>query len=133
MKTERNIYKLKLELLTKYMKRKERKLTEYVERKKRSWINNKIRQTEEANNKNDVRKFFKDTQFFIKQKSVLPISCKDKSGNLLLEHGDILRMWRQYFCDLQTISSGTEESISENIILSNSEEVPLPTYYEVNQ
>jgi len=64
---------------------------------------------------------------------VLPISCKDKSGNILSEHGDILRRWRQYFCDLQTISSGTEELISENVILSNSEEVPPPTYYEVNQ
>jgi hypothetical protein len=34
---------------------------------------------------------------------------------------------------LQNICSGTEESISENIILTNSEEVPPPTYYEVNQ
>jgi len=51
----------------------------------------------------------------------------------LSEHGDILQRWRQYFCDLQTISSGTEELISENVILSNSEEVPPPTYYEVNQ
>jgi len=64
---------------------------------------------------------------------VLPISCKDKSDNILSEHGDILRSWRKYFCDLQTISSGTEELISEIVILSNSEEVPPPTYYEVNQ
>ena len=63
---------------------------------------------------------------------MLPLSCKDKSCNILSEHGDILRRWRQYFCDLQT-SSGTEELISENVILSNSEEVPPPTYYEVNQ
>jgi len=33
----------------------------------------------------------------------------------------------------KTISSGTEELISENVILSNSEEVPRPTCYEVNQ
>jgi len=51
----------------------------------------------------------------------------------LSEHGDILRRWRQYFCDLQTINSRTEELISENIILSNSEQVPPPTYYEVNK
>jgi len=63
---------------------------------------------------------------------VLTISCKDKSGNILSEHGDILQRWRQYFCDLQTISSGTVELISKNIILSNSEEVPPPTDYEVN-
>ena len=64
---------------------------------------------------------------------LLPISCKDKSGNILSEHGDILWRWRQYFCDLQTISSGIEELISKNVILSNSEEVPQSTYYEVNQ
>jgi len=69
--------------------------------------------------------FFKEAQFFNKQKSVLSIFCKDKSGNILSEHGDILRRWRQYFCDLQT-NTRTEELISENIILSNAEEVPHP-------
>ena len=34
MKLERNVYKLRLELLAKYMKRKEQKLTEYVEKKR---------------------------------------------------------------------------------------------------
>jgi len=133
MKPERNIYKLKPELLAKYMKRKELKLTEYVGGGKRIWINNKVRQIEEASNKNDARKFLKEVQFFNKQKSVLPISCKHESGNILSEHRDILRRWRQYFGDLQTISSGTEELISENVILSNFDEVPPPTYYEVNQ
>jgi len=36
MELERNIYKFKLELLAKYMKRKERKLTEYEEKKRES-------------------------------------------------------------------------------------------------
>jgi hypothetical protein len=36
-------------------------------------------------------------------------------------------------CDLQTINTRSEELISENIILTNAEEVPEPTYYEVNQ
>ena len=79
-----------------------------------------------------ARKVFKEAQFFNKQKSLLPVSCKDKSGNILSELGDTLQRWIQYFCDLQT-SSGTEELISENVILSNSEVVPPPTYYEVNQ
>jgi len=108
MKPERNIYKLKLELLVKYMKRKELKLTEYVEKKNRIWINNKIRQIEEASNKNG-RKFFKAAQFFNKQKLVFPISCKDKSGNTLSEHGDILRRWRQYFCASVTYKPSVPE------------------------
>ena len=36
MKPERNIYKLKLELLSKYIKCKELKLTGYVEKKRES-------------------------------------------------------------------------------------------------
>jgi hypothetical protein len=116
------------------MKRKEQKLTEYVEREKKIiWINNKIKQIEEASNKNYTRKFFKEVQFFNKQQSVLPLFCKDKNGNTLSEHGDILRRWGQYFCDLQTINTRSEELISENIISSDAEEVPPPTYYEVNQ
>jgi hypothetical protein len=54
------------------------------------WINNKIRQTDVASNKNDARTFFKEAQFFNKQKSLLPISCKDKSGNMLSENEDIV-------------------------------------------
>jgi len=34
--------------------------------KKRIWINNKIRQTEKASNKNDAGNFFKEAQFFNK-------------------------------------------------------------------
>ena len=101
--------------------------------KKRMWINNKIKQKEEASNKNETRNFFKEGQFFNKQQLVLPIFCKDKSGNILSEHGDILQRWKQYFCDLQTMNARPEEFIFENAILNNAEEVPPPTYYEVNQ
>jgi len=55
--------------------------------KKRIWINNKIRQIEEASNKNDARRLFKEAQFFNKQKLVLPISCKETSGNIVRAWG----------------------------------------------
>jgi hypothetical protein len=58
---------------------------------------------------------------------------RDKSGNILSEHGDILRRWRQYFHDLQITNARSEELISENTNLNNAEEVPPPTYHEVNQ
>ena len=59
---------------------------------------------------------------------MLPISFKAKSCNILSEHGDILQKWRQYYCDLQTIGSETKKLICENLILSNFEEVPPPTF-----
>jgi hypothetical protein len=114
------------------MKQKELKLTECI-KKKRIWINNKIKQIEEASNKNETRKFFKEVQFFNKQQLVLPTFGKDKSGNTLLEHGDILQRWRKYFCDLQSMNASFEELSSENTILNNVKEVPPPTYYEGNQ
>ena len=64
---------------------------------------------------------------------MLPVFCREKSGNILSEHGDILQRWRQYFCELQTTNVRSEELISENTILNNTEEVPPPTYHEVNQ
>ena len=76
---------------------------------------------------------FKEAQFFYEQQLVLPIFCKDKSCNILSEHGDILQRWRQYFCDLQTTNARPEELISDNTILNNAEEVPPSNYYEVNQ
>jgi hypothetical protein len=114
------------------MKCKERKLTGYVEKKKRIWINNEIKQIEETRNKNETRKIFK-AQFFNKQQLVLPILCKDKSGNILSEHGDILQRWKQYFSDLQNMNARFKELIPENTVLNNVEEVPPPTYYAVSQ
>ena len=66
--------------------------------KKSVWISNKIKQIEET------RKFFKEAQF-------LPMFCRDKSGNILSEDGDILQRWRQYLCDLQTMNARPEELI----------------------
>ena len=64
---------------------------------------------------------------------MLPIFCKDKSGNILSEHGDMLQRWKQYFCDLQSMNAKFKELIPENTILNNVEEEPPPAYYEVSQ
>jgi sorting nexin-29 len=64
---------------------------------------------------------------------VLPRFCKDRSGNILAEHGDILQRWKQYFCDLQSMSARFKELISEDTILNNVEKVPPRTHYEVNK
>ena len=64
---------------------------------------------------------------------MLPIFCKDKSGNIPSEHRHILQRWKQHFCDLQSMNVRPKELVFENIIFNNGEEVPPPTYYEVNQ
>ena len=65
--------------------------------------------------------FLKKPSFFNKKQLVLPIFCKDKSGNILSEHGDILLRWKQYFCDLQSMNARFKELIPENTILNNVE------------
>jgi hypothetical protein len=102
-------------------------------RKKQEWINNKIKHIEELNDKKETQKFFKEAQFFNKQQSTLPNFCKDKKGNILSEHQDILQRWKQYFCDLQSLNDPQSKMDTENITYNNVEEVPPPTYQEVTQ
>ena len=71
MKPERNIYKLKTIATREIYEAKRTEANRICIEKNRIWINNKIRQIEEANNKNDVRTFFKEAQVFNKQKSLL--------------------------------------------------------------
>ena len=63
----------------------------------------------------------------------MPNFCKDKSGNILSEHKDILQRWKQYFCDLQSLKDSQSEIDIENITFNNVEEVSPPTYHEVTQ
>ena len=102
-------------------------------RKKRDWINNKIKYIEELNDKKETQKFFKEAQFFNKQHTTLPNFCKDKYGNILSEHQDILQRWKQHVCDLQNLNELQPERVTENITFKNEEEVPPPTYQEVTQ
>lgn len=36
---------------------------------------------------------------------------KDKRGNILSEHQDILQRWKQYFCDLQSLNDPNQKWI----------------------
>jgi hypothetical protein len=92
----------------------ETKRTECVEKRREYRYIKKFKEREQANNKMKQEFFFKEAQYFNTQQLVLPIFFKDKSGNILSEHGDILQRWRQYFCDLQTMNAIPEELISEN-------------------
>jgi hypothetical protein len=89
-------------------------------RKNRDWINNKIKYIEELNDKKETRKFYKETQFFNKQQTTFPNFCKDKYGNTLSEHQNILQRWKQHFCDLQSLNELQPEANTENITKKNS-------------
>jgi len=50
--------------------------------KKKQWLNNRIKQIEEAHKQNKTRKFFKDIQTFQNDSSPPIFTCKDENGTL---------------------------------------------------
>jgi YesN/AraC family two-component response regulator len=50
--------------------------------KKKQWVNNRIKEVEEAHKRNDTRKFFKDIRAFQKDRFFPIFACKDENGTL---------------------------------------------------
>ena len=66
-------------------------------RKKKGWLNDKIKQIEEANRKNETQKFYKNSAFFNKKQTQLIPLCKDNNGAIISEKTLVLEKWKQYF------------------------------------
>jgi hypothetical protein len=66
-------------------------------RKKKEWLNDKTEQIEEANRKNESRKFYKNSAFFNKKPTQLIPLSKDSNGVILSEKTLVLEKWKQYF------------------------------------
>ena len=50
--------------------------------KKKQWINNRIKQVEEAHKQNDTRKFLKYIRAFQNDRPLTIFACKQENGNL---------------------------------------------------
>jgi len=61
---ERNVYKRELEQTKNNTHKQARKKANICKEKKKQWLNNRIKQIEEAHKQNYTRKFFKDIQTF---------------------------------------------------------------------
>ena len=113
--------------------RKGKKQTRSVTRKRKKWLNNKIIEIEESHKKNEVRKFFKDLKFFSQGQVIIPSMCKDTEGNLVTQIDQVLRHWKDYFCELLHVND--EQSI-QTLLVSEDEshitqEISPPTFNEV--
>ena len=64
-------------------------------RQKKKWLNNKIKQIEEASRKNETWKFYKDTLSLIKKQTQLIPLCKDNSGTVISERISVLENCKQ--------------------------------------
>ena len=68
-------------------KKKRRVATKICRNKKNHWLNNRIRRTEEAHTRNEMRKFYKDIKTFrqTQQAGMSLLVCKDDKGNVLIK------------------------------------------------
>jgi hypothetical protein len=71
--------------------------------KKKQWLNNRIKQVEEAHKQNEPRKFFKDIRTFQNNSSPPIFTCKYENGILKTDKQEVLDRWKQYFADIMKI------------------------------
>jgi hypothetical protein len=57
---------------------------------------NKILQIEQ----NEIKNFYEEIKYFKQPQIILPTSCKDSRGNVILQIEDVLKRWKEYFCNI---------------------------------
>jgi hypothetical protein len=138
----RQIIKRKIEARSKWLQQKTRASYEIystkrkeannlINQKKKKWLNNKILQIEQNNNKNEIKRFYEDIKYFKQPQVILPEFCKDSRGNVILQIEDVLKRWKEYFCNIlkpPTISYRINLTTTH---ISNQDEVEPPTYNEI--
>jgi hypothetical protein len=83
-----------------YYSQKRRDANRVCKQKKKIWLNNTIKQREEAHKQNNARKFFKDIRSFQGEKPIGVLACRDEDGKLISEQKKILERWEQFFSTL---------------------------------
>jgi sorting nexin-29 len=100
--------------------------------KKKQWINNRIKQVEEAHKRNDTRKFFKDIRAFQSDRSFSILACKVKNGTLKTDKQEAMDRWKQYFSDLIVTDKNIDNQVHEVHSIENDIEIEPSTYKEVS-
>ena len=100
--------------------------------KKKQWLNNRIKQVEEAHKQNETRKFFKDIQTFQNDRFPSLFTCKDENAVLKTDKQEVLDRWKQYFTDHMNIDKKNENQAQEEHTSENETEIELLSYKEVS-
>jgi hypothetical protein len=101
-------------------------------RKKKVWLNNRIKEIEEASRRNDLQKFYKEIKSFSKAHPPQIPLCKGPNGDLISEKALVLQRWRQYFCELLNREDLMIRRYQENTLLNTDTEITIPAYEEIN-
>jgi hypothetical protein len=95
--------------------------------RKKQWINNRIKQVEEAHKRNNTRNFFKDIQALQNDRSSPILACKGENGTLKTDKQEIMNRWKQYFADLMKTDNNIDNQVQEVHTIENDTETELPT------
>jgi hypothetical protein len=72
--------------------------TKICRNKKQHWLNNRIKEIQEAYRRNETRKFYKDIKMIRKtEQAGTLLLCKVDKGNVLTEKQQVLERWKHYF------------------------------------
>jgi len=99
------------------------------------WLNNRIKETEEAHRRNETRKFYKAIKMFkTTEQARTLLLCKDDKGKVLTEKQRVLERWKHYFNETLNRELTPEHANSEHEAenLNEEVEIPPPTYNEVS-
>jgi hypothetical protein len=80
---------------------------------------------------NQIKKFYEEIKYFKQTQIILHTSCKDSTGNVILQIEDVLKRWKEYFCNIlkpPTISYRINMTTTH---ISSQDEVDPPTYNEI--
>jgi hypothetical protein len=100
-------------------------------RKNKAWLNNRVKEIEEANRRNDSRTFYKGIKSFSKEQTPLIPLCEGLNGDLISEKTLVLQRWKQYFCELLNREDLMVRRYQENTLQSTDTEITIPTYEEI--
>jgi hypothetical protein len=126
-KKKKKTYKKELEQIKKQARKEANKI---CKEKKKQWINNRIKQVEEAHKQNDTRKFFKDIRASQNDRSFPICTCKYENGTLKTDKQEIMNRWKQYFVDLVKTDNNINNKVQEVHTIENDTEIEPPTYKE---
>jgi len=109
--------------------------TKICRNKKKHWLNNRIKEIEEAHRRNETRKFYKDIKMFkTTEQARTLLLCKDDKRKILTKKQQVLERWKHYFNEALNRELTPEHMNSEHEAenLNEEVEIPPPTYNEVS-
>jgi hypothetical protein len=91
-----------------YYSQRRRDANKVCKQNKKIWLNNKIKQIQEAHKQSNATIFFKDIKSFQGEKPIGVLACRDEDRKLIFEQERILERWKNFFRTLMKTDKKSE-------------------------